>query len=334
MKIMLRKCLMFISLSLFIFGNSCTNYQFEDYFLSALEKDNTGGCNLLDITYENSVLLILEEKCIVCHNANSAAAGYDYSDYDRVLVSVADGSLMGTIDNETGFSSMPPGNSLDSCSIEKIRTWIDGLDQDSIPVDSIPDNEIISNCDPDTVYFQNTILPLVVSSCGTTGCHDKASARDGVILTDYSSIMTTGKIKPGDPNDSEFFESLTDDEDVMPPPPNESFNNGQIQLIKDWILQGAKNNQCNDGCDTTNVTFTATIWPMMQNYCTGCHSAGSPGGGIAITGYGDLVTLAGDGSLMGSVRYESAYSNMPTNQPLSECNINLLQKWIDDGFPE
>ena len=70
------------------------------------------------------------------------------------------------------------------------------------------DQESQSNCDPDTVYFQNTILPLVVSSCATTGCHDKNSHRDGIILTDYSSIIRTGEIKPGDPGDSEFFESL------------------------------------------------------------------------------------------------------------------------------
>jgi len=335
MKILLKAGLLFLSVSLFIFGSSCTNYQIEDYFLSALEKDIVGGCNLLDITYENSVSLILEEKCVACHNSGSAAAGYDYSDYDRVLLSVADGSLMGTIDNEPGFSPMPPGNSLDSCSIEKIRTWIDGLEQDSIPTDSIPDDVIVSNCDPDTVYFRNTILPLVVSSCGTTGCHDQASHRDGIILTDYASIISTGKIKPGDPADSEFFESLTDkDDDLMPPPPNAPFNSEQIQLIKDWILQGAKDNECNDGCDTTNVTFSATIWPMMQKYCTGCHSTSSPGGGIVIAGYGDLVTLSGNGSLMGTIRYEQGYSKMPTNQQLSECNINLLQKWIDDGFPE
>ena len=73
------------------------------------------------------------------------------------------------------------------------------------------ETEISSNCDPDTVYFRNSILPLVVSSCATTGCHDQASHKDGIILTDYSSILNTGEIKAGDPGDSEFFESLTDD---------------------------------------------------------------------------------------------------------------------------
>lgn len=194
---------------------------------------------------------------------------------------------------------------------------------------------VTSSCDPDTVYFLNTVLPLIVSSCATTGCHDEKSHRDGIILTDYSSIMRTGDIKPGDPNDSEFFESLTDDDDdLMPPPPLEPLSSEQIQLIRVWIQQGAKNNACFGECDTSSVSFAEQIWPMMENYCTGCHSASAPGGGIVIAGYDDMVALAENGSLMGSIRWESGYARMPTNQQLSECDITLLQMWIDEGFPE
>jgi hypothetical protein len=156
-----------------------------------------------------------------------------------------------------------------------------------------------------------------------------------VILTDYASIIKTGETKAGDPNDSEFFETLTDDDDdLMPPPPYDPLNSEEIQLIRIWIEQGAKNNSCIDGCDTTTVTFAGQIWPMMESYCTGCHSASAPSGGIVIADITDMVSLAENGSLMGSVRWETEYAKMPTNQQLSECSINQLQKWIDDGFPE
>ncbi len=324
-------------LALALIFNACTKveYYLDPYF------DDEGnpvlpGCETLNVSYEETIMPILLDYCVACHNAGSAAAGYDLSDYDKVLVSVSDGSLLGTIEAETGYSPMPPGSPLDSCAIEKVRAWISTLDPESIPDrDTIPGDPIVSNCHPDTVYFRNTILPLVVSSCATTGCHDNVSHKEGIILTDYASIIRTGKIKPGDPKDSEFFETLTDDgDDLMPPPPYEKLSSEQIALIEQWILQGAKDNFCTDGCDTTNVTFTATIWPLMQKYCTGCHSSTNPGGGIVIGGHSDLVKLAQAGSLMGSVRWEAGFARMPTSNQMSDCDIDLLQKWIDDGLTD
>lgn len=216
---------------------------------------------------------------------------------------------------------------ISSCTNYQIK------DKVYIEENPVPGSEVQSNCDPDTVYFQNTVLPLVVSSCATAGCHDEKSHRDGIILTDYSSIIRTGKIKPGDPGDSEFFESLTDDDDdLMPPPPMDALSSEQIQKLEKWILQGAKNNECSEGCDTSNVSFEQQIWPMMEQYCIGCHNAGFPGGGIVIGGYDDMVALAENGSLMGSVQWEAGYAGMPTSKPMSECNIALLQKWIDEGY--
>ena len=316
--------------------HSCTNLEYYlDPYIDDSGNPITGECDVLNVSYEETIMPLLQDNCIACHNSTSPIAGYDFSDYDGTLLSVADGSLMGTIEGKSGSSPMPPDKPLDSCSIEKIRAWIETLDPDSIPDgDSIPGDSIVSNCHPDTVYFRNTILPLVVSSCATTKCHDNVSHKDGVILTDYESIIKTGKIKPGDPGDSEFFETLTDKgDDLMPPPPYKPLEDEQINLIKQWILQGAKDNYCNDGCDTTKVTFTATVWPMMQKYCIGCHSAANPGGGVLIAGYNDMVTLAGNGSLMGSVRWESGYANMPSSQQMSDCNISLLQNWVDDGSP-
>ena len=51
-----------------------------------------------------------------------------------------------------------------------------------------------------------------------------------------------------------------------------------------------------------------------------------------IAGYDDLVGLANNGSLMGSIMYETGYAKMPTNEPLSDCNIDLIQLWVDAGF--
>lgn len=31
----------------------------------------------------------------------------------------------------------------------------------------------MSGCDPDSVYFNRDVLPLIISSCATSGCHDE-----------------------------------------------------------------------------------------------------------------------------------------------------------------
>ena len=44
-------------------------------------------------------------------------------------------------------------------------------------------------CNPDTVYFKQKILPLIVSNCAMSGCHDAISKKDGVVLTDFTNII-------------------------------------------------------------------------------------------------------------------------------------------------
>jgi uncharacterized membrane protein len=193
-----------------------------------------------------------------------------------------------------------------------------------------------STCDPDTIYFQNDVLPLLVSNCATSNCHDQQSAQDDVVLIDYLSVMETGEIKAGDPSDSELYEVImeSDPEDIMPPPPLSQLNDDQKLIIKNWIEQGAKNNSCIENCDTNNVTFSGTIWPMMQTNCTGCHTNVNAGGGIIIEDYEDVVASASNGSLMGVITHSTSFSPMPKNgTKFSDCKIRQIEKWIENGTP-
>lgn len=321
--------------AIFLLQGACTKYSFDPGKEQNEIDMQEGNCATSNPVFETDILGILTEHCTACHSSPSPAAGYDYTDKVSAVQSASDGSLLGSIEHRAGYSSMPPGYSLNDCSIEMIKAWILAESIDTTSTSDTTGIIIESNCDPDTVYFVNTVLPLVVSSCGLTNCHDEASHRDGIVLTDYQSIITKGKIKPGDPGDSEFFETLTDGgEDRMPPQPYARLDAEQIELLKTWIEQGAKNNSCTEGCQPEGATFSADVWPLMQTYCTGCHSAASPGGKITISGYDDLVALANSGTLMGAVRYESGYSPMPKNKQLSDCQVSVLQTWIDDGFPE
>ncbi|MFT7588228.1 MAG: hypothetical protein ACI959_000435 [Limisphaerales bacterium] len=192
-------------------------------------------------------------------------------------------------------------------------------------------------CDPDSIYFENTILPLLNSSCAIPGCHDASTAEDGVILNDYLNIISTGEITPGDAFDSKLFEIITEDDpdDKMPPSGSGvSLTAEQIQLIFDWIQQGASNNGCSMDCDTSTVSFSLNILPIIQSNCTGCHSGSAPQAGITLNNYSTISGQALFGTLFLTLSGDGV-TQMPNNLPaLDVCNITLIKKWIDEGAPD
>ncbi|MFC1732388.1 hypothetical protein ACFL6I_18950 [candidate division KSB1 bacterium] len=194
---------------------------------------------------------------------------------------------------------------------------------------------IVDPCDPDTSYFKNEVLPILLSSCAKSGCHDAITAEHNVILTDYTNIIQTGEVTPFDPSDSKLYEVITDSDpnDRMPSQPDAPLTSSQISIIYKWIIQGALNNSCDGGpCDSINVTYSGTVWPIVQNYCFGCHSGTTPQGNVSLDSYFTVAGAANDGSLYGAISHSPPYSFMPKNgQKLNNCNIAQIKKWIDEG---
>lgn len=197
-----------------------------------------------------------------------------------------------------------------------------------------PDTIIIeTGCDPDTVYFQNTILPLLVSNCAMSDCHDQVNPEDGVRLYDYATIMQ--QVEAGDLGSSDLWEAITetDPDDIMPPSPYAPLSSSEIALIQTWILQGALNNSCED-CDPTAASFATNIAPMIDLHCSGCHGASNPDGGLSLLNYGDISGAALDGSLMHSLNGTGGYSLMPDNTTgLPQCYKDQIAAWIAAGAP-
>lgn len=190
------------------------------------------------------------------------------------------------------------------------------------------------SCSADTVYFQNKVLPLLNSGCAMSGCHDIITHKEGVYLSTYGNIMATGGVRPGDPSNSELFKVLNKSgNERMPPPPAAAFTQAQKDIIYTWILQGAKNNACND-CDTTLFTYSGAVTPIMNTYCKGCHNPTNLGGGIDVSTYASVKSIALNGKLIGSIMHTAGFSAMPKgSSKLSDCRINQVQKWITAGTP-
>jgi uncharacterized membrane protein len=190
-------------------------------------------------------------------------------------------------------------------------------------------------CDPDSVYFENQILPFLTATCAQPGCHDAATAEDGVMLTDYFNIINTGDVNPFDPNDSEIYETITDSDpdDRMPPAGEDPLTPAQIQMIYNWIAQGAQNNSCSS-CDTSAVTFSQTIYPLVEIKCQGCHSGSQPSSGLSLNTFAQIQSIALSGDFMSSINGTDGFAQMPYNSsPMPDCEKDLIQAWIDEGAP-
>ena len=184
-------------------------------------------------------------------------------------------------------------------------------------------------CSPDTVYFANDILPLIISNCAMPGCHDAASHQDDIVLDNYSNIMSNGEIRPGRPDNSKLYEVITDNDpdNRMPPPPKSALPQDAIDKIAKWIQQGAKNNACNSGCDSAKASWTNDISKIISTSCLGCHSSGN----VLLNSYDAVKTVALNGRLMGSLNHMPGYLPMPQGGSLSVCDINRFQKWVNNG---
>lgn len=193
-------------------------------------------------------------------------------------------------------------------------------------------------CSADTVYFQNQVLPLLVSNCGMSGCHSAASHEDGITIADYTSVMKN--IRAFNASQSKLYKSIidTDPGDRMPPPPAAAFTAAQKALVKKWIDQGALNNRCNESyglCDTTKITYTAFIQPLVAGKCQGCHGLSNPGGGIKLTTYAEVKASAQTGLFYGSIAYATGVSPMPQGGTrLSNCQTSKVKAWINAGMPQ
>ncbi|MBT8194845.1 MAG: hypothetical protein KJO64_00330 [Bacteroidia bacterium] len=195
--------------------------------------------------------------------------------------------------------------------------------------------ETSDSCYSDTVYFVNDVLPILVSNCALSGCHDPVTAEDNVILNNYNNMIQSDVVTPFDLGDSDLYEAITetDPDKIMPPPPASPLSADQINTISTWINQGAKNNFC-EGCDTTAFTFAAVIEPIINSSCTGCHSGATPSGYLTLVDYNDVQAIALNGSLEGVITGATGFEPMPFNaNPLPDCKITQIINWINDGAP-
>ncbi len=86
-------------------------------------------------------------------------------------------------------------------------------------------------------------------------------------------------------------------------------------------------------CDTTLVSYSTHIAPVMANSCNSCHAPGFPSGGVITSTHQGLSVVAGNGKLKGAVFHQMGFTAMPPGQNmLDSCSLNRIAAWINQGY--
>ena len=84
---------------------------------------------------------------------------------------------------------------------------------------------------------------------------------------------------------------------------------------------------------TENVTYNANLKALLDFRCgnDACHSATSTRGLTDYTNYVNLKSALDVGRFQ---RRVFEYRDMPHNQTLTPCEMDQIQAWVDQGYPE
>ncbi|HKJ41201.1 MAG TPA: c-type cytochrome domain-containing protein [Sunxiuqinia sp.] len=299
------------------------------------------------VCFQEKILPIFQTGCAIsgCHSGGNNEAGYDFSNYNGIMQAISPGApekskAYKAIIEKWGEGAMPPSNPLPESQRTLIRLWIEqgALNTNCSSNGAITDTTTSTastgtgNLKDTTICFQNEVLPILLSSCATSGCHDAASSREGVVLDSYAHLMNRNMVDAGNANNSTLY-NITNPtrHERMPPKPNAALTDSQRLTIKRWINEGAQNTDCTNQCDTSAYTFAAVIAPIIENNCRGCHTGSSAHLGIVLDNYSDVKTIADNGLLSDVINGLNGKPQMPPSSPLSSCEIAQIENWINNG---
>jgi hypothetical protein len=83
-------------------------------------------------------------------------------------------------------------------------------------------------------------------------------------------------------------------------------------------------------CDTTDVSFSETVFPVVERNCLGCHFDGNQTG-IDLTGYEKIKDLVDQGKFVGNIQQAPGFVPMPPSTKLDDCTISKVVNWVNDG---
>ncbi|EKK01269.1 protein containing planctomycete cytochrome C domain protein [Rhodopirellula baltica SH28] len=156
-----------------------------------------------------------------------------------------------------------------------------------------PPSSAANEPDADNVSYHDDVLPILRTNC--FGCHQGAKQLGEYVMTDFDALIRGGEsgdaaIVPGDAESSYLISLITSHEGVaeMPKAPRKPLLETEVDTIRRWIEQGAKN----DSPETSGPRFDADQPPVYAGPPTLPSIDLSPDEQtLAIAGYHEICLL-------------------------------------------
>lgn len=193
---------------------------------------------------------------------------------------------------------------------------------------------LLTTCTKDSAgpegCFQEDILPIFISNCTQSGCHNSKDKEGEYDLSNYEGIMKG--ITPKHPLLSPIYNNIKGKNPSMPQSPYSKLSAKDLMMIRLWINMGAKNTSNCRNCDTTDYKYSTRISKTIKTWCVGCHNANNAGGGFDLSDYNGVVKSIANNKLLGSLKHLPNFKPMPKNtNALQQCEIDAIEKWINGG---
>ncbi len=218
------------------------------------------------VDFDSHVLPILVERCQSCHNAPydkngrtiHPKAGLRLDNYEWVMKGNLDGTVVEagkpdasylyevlTLDEEEDMFMPPKGGPLTTEQIDVIKRWIE---------DGAKPSGKVTADSSDGISFHDHVFPLLEERC--LDCHAAPYVKNGrtihpkagLRLDTYEWIIKGNLdgtiIEKGNPDESTLVAVVTlesDDPEIMPPK-GDPLSSSEIEMLKQWIKEGAKEN--------------------------------------------------------------------------------------------
>jgi hypothetical protein len=89
-----------------------------------------------------------------------------------------------------------------------------------------------------------------------------------------------------------------------------------------------------NGCDTTSISYTSNIKPIIDDQCGSCHNP-SYNQQPYLTSYDECKTAVESGSVINRIDKEASDpSIMPPSGKMNQCSISFVKVWKSQGFKQ